>query len=333
MEQMNKIMFYSTLMMSSLMAISSISWFTVWISLEMNLISIMPLMKNKMKNSSEAMIKYFMIQTMASTMLLFSVLIFQLVKEINLIYSTYFLLNSALLMKMGAAPLHFWYPEILSGLSWESNFIMLTWQKIAPMILIINTSFSILFISMFIIFSALIGSLQGLNQICMRKIMAYSSINHIGWMLSSFLTSHNIWLFYFMIYSLINMNIVIILQKLNIFYLNQINSMLSFNLKLKFMYMLNFLSLSGLPPFLGFIPKWLVINHLILNDFYALAMILINFTLLAMYMYFRVTFSTFTLNFKQPIFYIPHKISFLIYTLNFLSLMGGMLQILTTNFL
>nr|WPS67109.1 NADH dehydrogenase subunit 2 [Bradybatus sp.] len=333
MEQMNKIMFFSTLMMSSLMAISSISWLTVWISLEMNLISIMPLMKNKMKNTSEAMIKYFIIQTMASTMLLFSVLIFQLIKEINLAYSTYLLLNSALFMKMGAAPFHFWYPEILSGLSWENNFIMLTWQKIAPMILIINTSFSILFISMFIIFSALIGSLQGFNQICIRKIMAYSSINHIGWMLSSFLTSHNIWLFYFMIYSLINMNIIIILQKLGIFYINQMNKLLSFNLKLKFMYMLNFLSLSGLPPFLGFIPKWLVINHLILNDFYALAMILIIFTLLAMYMYMRITFSTFSFNFKQPIFTLPNKISFLIYTLNFMSLMGGMLQILSTNFL
>nr|QED57260.1 NADH dehydrogenase subunit 2 [Anthonomus pomorum]QED57281.1 NADH dehydrogenase subunit 2 [Anthonomus pomorum] len=326
-------MFYSTLMMGSIMAISSISWLTVWIGLEMNLLSIMPLMKDKMKNTSEAMIKYFMVQAMASTLLLFSVLIFHLTKEINLSYSTYFLLNSALFMKMGAAPFHFWYPEILSGISWENNFIMLTWQKIAPMILIINTSFSIMFISMFIIFSAMLGSLQGFNQICLRKIMAYSSINHIGWMLSTLLTSHTIWMFYFLIYSLINMNIVIILQKLNIFYLNQINSLFSFNLKLKFIYMLNFLSLSGLPPFLGFVPKWLVINHLIINNFYALSMILIIFTLLAMYMYFRITFSTFSLFYKQAIFTSFYKISYFVYFLNFLTLLGGMIHILSANFL
>nr|YP_009692267.1 NADH dehydrogenase subunit 2 [Anthonomus rectirostris]QEH58472.1 NADH dehydrogenase subunit 2 [Anthonomus rectirostris] len=326
-------LFYSTLMMSSILAISGISWVTVWISLEMNLLSIMPLMKNKMKNTSEAMIKYFMIQAMASTILLFSILIFQLTKKMELINSAYFMLNSALFMKMGAAPFHFWYPETLSGISWENNFIMLTWQKIAPMILITTIKFSIMFIFVFITFSTLLGSLQSFNQICMRKFLGYSSINHIGWMLSTLLTSHTIWMFYFLIYSLISMNIVIILQKLNIFYFNQINGLLSFNLKLKFMYMLNFLSLSGLPPFLGFIPKWLIISHLAMNNLYALSMILIIFTLLAMYVYLRITFSTFSLFYKQMIFTLSGKITYFIYFLNFLTLMGSMIHILSTSFL
>nr|QED57325.1 NADH dehydrogenase subunit 2 [Anthonomus rubi] len=325
-------MFYSTLLTGSILTISGISWFTAWIGLELNLLSIMPMMKDKMKSTSEAMIKYFMIQAMASSIILFSILIFQLMKEINLSNYTYILLNSALFMKMGAAPFHFWYPEILSGLSWENNFIMLTWQKIAPMILILNTSFSLILISLLIIFSSLLGSLQGFNQICLRKILAYSSINHIGWMLSSFLTSHTIWLFYFLIYSLINMNIIVILQKMNIFYMNQINKLFSFNLKLKFIYMLNFLSLGGVPPFLGFIPKWLVINFLIINNFYTLSMILIIFTLLALFMYFRITFSTFSLFYKQNILNYSNKISYFIFFLNFLTIMGSMIQIISISF-
>nr|QED57240.1 NADH dehydrogenase subunit 2 [Anthonomus eugenii]QED57248.1 NADH dehydrogenase subunit 2 [Anthonomus eugenii]QED57272.1 NADH dehydrogenase subunit 2 [Anthonomus eugenii]QED57311.1 NADH dehydrogenase subunit 2 [Anthonomus eugenii]QED57358.1 NADH dehydrogenase subunit 2 [Anthonomus eugenii] len=328
---MNKIMFYSTLIMGSIMAISSTSWLTIWIGLEMNLLSIMPIMKDKLKSTSEAMIKYFMVQAMASTILLFSILMFQLASTKMMSASTYFILNSALFMKMGAAPLHFWYPEVLSGLSWKNNFIMLTWQKIAPMLIIINTSFSILFISLFIVFSALLGSLQGFNQICLRKILAYSSINHIGWMLASFLCTHTIWLFYYLIYTLINMNIIIILQKMNIFYMNQINKLFSFNLKMKMMYMLNFLSLSGLPPFLGFIPKWLVVNFLIMNNFLSLSLILIIFTLLALFMYFRITFSTFSFFYSKNILNYKNKISYTIFFINFLALSGSFIQILSIN--
>nr|QED57262.1 NADH dehydrogenase subunit 2 [Anthonomus eugenii]QED57288.1 NADH dehydrogenase subunit 2 [Anthonomus eugenii]QED57309.1 NADH dehydrogenase subunit 2 [Anthonomus eugenii]QED57345.1 NADH dehydrogenase subunit 2 [Anthonomus eugenii] len=328
---MNKIMFYSTLIMGSIMAISGTSWLTIWIGLEMNLLSIMPIMKDKLKSTSEAMIKYFMVQAMASTILLFSILMFQLASTKMMSASTYFILNSALFMKMGAAPLHFWYPEVLSGLSWKNNFIMLTWQKIAPMLIIINTSFSILFISLFIVFSALLGSLQGFNQICLRKILAYSSINHIGWMLASFLCTHTIWLFYYLIYTLINMNIIIILQKMNIFYMNQINKLFSFNLKMKMMYMLNFLSLSGLPPFLGFIPKWLVVNFLIMNNFLSLSLILIIFTLLALFMYFRITFSTFSFFYSKNILNYKNKISYTIFFINFLALSGSFIQILSIN--
>nr|YP_009692241.1 NADH dehydrogenase subunit 2 [Anthonomus eugenii]QEH58446.1 NADH dehydrogenase subunit 2 [Anthonomus eugenii] len=324
-------MFYSTLIMSSIMAISGTSWLTIWIGLEMNLLSIMPIMKDKLKSTSEAMIKYFMVQAMASTILLFSILMFQLASTKMMSASTYFILNSALFMKMGAAPLHFWYPEVLSGLSWKNNFIMLTWQKIAPMLIIINTSFSILFISLFIVFSALLGSLQGFNQICLRKILAYSSINHIGWMLASFLCTHTIWLFYYLIYTLINMNIIIILQKMNIFYMNQINKLFSFNLKMKMMYMLNFLSLSGLPPFLGFIPKWLVVNFLIMNNFLSLSLILIIFTLLALFMYFRITFSTFSFFYSKNILNYKNKISYTIFFINFLALSGSFIQILSIN--
>nr|QED57274.1 NADH dehydrogenase subunit 2 [Anthonomus eugenii]QED57342.1 NADH dehydrogenase subunit 2 [Anthonomus eugenii]QED57374.1 NADH dehydrogenase subunit 2 [Anthonomus eugenii] len=328
---MNKIMFYSTLIMGSIMAISGTSWLTIWIGLEMNLLSIMPIMKDKLKSTSEAMIKYFMVQAMASTILLFSILMFQLASTKMMSASTYFILNSALFMKMGAAPLHFWYPEVLSGLPWKNNFIMLTWQKIAPMLIIINTSFSILFISLFIVFSALLGSLQGFNQICLRKILAYSSINHIGWMLASFLCTHTIWLFYYFIYTLINMNIIIILQKMNIFYMNQINKLFSFNLKMKMMYMLNFLSLSGLPPFLGFIPKWLVVNFLVMNNFLSLSLILIIFTLLALFMYFRITFSTFSFFYSKNILNYKNKISYTIFFINFLALSGSFIQILSIN--
>ena len=315
------------------MAISGISWLTTWIGLELNLLRIIPLIKDKIKSTSEAIIKYFIIQAIASSILLFSILIFQLIKRERIRNLTYILLNLALLIKIGAAPLHFWYPEILRGLSWENNFIILTWQKIAPIILILNTSFSILLISLFIIFSSLLGSLQGFNQICLRKILAYSSINHIGWMLSSFLTSHTIWLSYFLIYSLININIIIIFQKINIFYINQINKIFCFNLKLKFIYILNFLSLGGLPPFLGFIPKWLIINFLIINNFYALSIILIIFTLLALFIYFRITFSTFSFFYKQNILNNHNKINYFIFSLNFLTLIGGFIQILSINFL
>ncbi|CAH1384876.1 unnamed protein product [Tenebrio molitor] len=89
--------------------------------LEINLLSVIPIFSEK-KNvfSTEASIKYFITQAIASLILLISVIILLLTNEfINpLINSTLILiLNSALIIKLGAAPFHFWFPEVIEGLN------------------------------------------------------------------------------------------------------------------------------------------------------------------------------------------------------------------------
>nr|YP_009441916.1 NADH dehydrogenase subunit 2 [Dryocoetes autographus]AOY40124.1 NADH dehydrogenase subunit 2 [Dryocoetes autographus]AYN50455.1 NADH dehydrogenase subunit 2 [Dryocoetes autographus] len=295
-----KLLFYSIMISGSIISISSLSWFCAWIGLEINLLSFIPLMKtNKNKFSAESTSKYFLTQAMASFILLFSIILFTNSKEFNFEYNymSSILMNSAILMKMGAAPLHFWLPEVASGLSWNSNLILLTWQKIAPMILVSYLNLINSLMILFIIYSSIIGSLGGLNQICMRKILAYSSINHVSWMLSSLLCSMNTWIIYFLVYSFTNMVIIQTLKHWKIFFMSQMNNIKN---KKKIIFMLNFFSLGGLPPFLGFLPKWITINQLSNSLFFFIATILILFTLIALFFYLRISFSSMTMYTNTP---------------------------------
>nr|AXS65471.1 NADH dehydrogenase subunit 2 [Nitidulidae sp. KM-2017] len=292
-----KLLFFSSMSLGTLMAISSFSWFSMWMGLEINLLSIIPLMNSKINvYPSEAAIKYFITQTIASSLILMSIILNLNTLEFipqNFSLFLMMMMNSGLFMKMGAAPFHFWFPEVMEGLNWNLCLIMLTWQKIAPMILLINNIQLNLFIMLIIVYSSFIGGTQGLNQISLRKILAYSSINHISWMVASMLFSQAIWLIYFISYTLISINLILLFSSMNIFYLKQLLNSMNQKKTLKFFFTLNFLSLGGLPPFLGFLPKWLTINFLIENNLYILTAILIVFTLLTLFFYLRITSNSF----------------------------------------
>nr|ANJ70446.1 NADH dehydrogenase subunit 2 [Hydrochus sp. BMNH1425167] len=315
-------LFYLTLMLSTLISISSNSWLGMWMGLEINLMSIIPLM-NSSKNlmSSESSIKYFIIQALASSMLMFAI-IYMYDQSYNLLNLNSFIYSTALLTKMGAAPFHFWLPEVMEGLNWMNSMILLTWQKLAPMLMLIY-DINIKFLSIIIIMCMLISGIMGINQISMRKIMAYSSINHMGWMISTIFFIETMWIYYFIIYSIITINLSLMFMKFNIFYLKQLLTIFKENILIKLFFILNFMNLGGLPPFLGFLPKWLTIQTLIMNKFYILSILMVILTLLTLYFYMRITFSTILLS-SNEIFFIksPKFNIFTMFTFNFISLMS-----------
>nr|YP_010284533.1 NADH dehydrogenase subunit 2 [Allotraeus orientalis]UKQ56276.1 NADH dehydrogenase subunit 2 [Allotraeus orientalis] len=331
-----KILFLSSMVSGTLIAISSYSWFSMWIGLEINLLSIIPLMSSSNNLfPSESALKYFITQVMASSILLFSIIMIMNLSEFAPQNSNYWfmmMMNSSLFLKMGAAPFHAWFPEVMNGLSWSNCFILLTWQKIAPMILVMYSSKMIFLFSMIIIISSLVGGILGLNQTSMRKVMAYSSINHIGWMLASMLNSISIWSIYFLIYSIISANIIIFLKKVKIFQISQLSNFPSISL-FKLLLMMNFFSLGGVPPFLGFLPKWLTINNLMLNKFFFISLILIISTLVTLFFYLRLTFPSLILYTKQPIIGKSINMSFSSICMNFISLSGLLIWTLVFNFI
>nr|AML26464.1 NADH dehydrogenase subunit 2 [Staphylinidae sp. BMNH 1274657] len=329
-----KILFIIILMIGSLISISSNSWMGMWIGLEINLMAFIPLLQEKNNlYSSESSLKYFLTQALASLILLFSLIFmsknFLIMKNID--NSIMLIFNSALLTKMGMAPFHFWFPEVIEGLNWFNCLILLTWQKITPMVLVMyNINFQYFFF-MIIIFSMLISGFMGLNQTSLRKIMAYSSINHMAWMISAMFFSESIWFYYFFIYTILTINIILIFKLINIFYINQLMISLNNNFMLKFFFSLNFLSLGGLPPFLGFFPKWLTIQFLMMNNWILLAFFMVILTLLTLFFYMRLIFniliisnneinyfnSTYFKNFFIMIFNIGSLSSLLLFTLTF----------------
>nr|ALO70344.1 NADH deshydrogenase subunit 2 [Atheta gagatina] len=330
-------MFFIILMLGSLISISSNSWMGMWLGLEINLLAFIPLIQEKSNiYSSESSLKYFLSQALASIILLFSLIFmsknFMIMKNID--NSIMIIFNSALLTKMGMAPFHFWFPEVIEGLNWLNCLILLTWQKITPMVLIMyNMNFQY-FIIIIIIFSMLISGFLGINQSSLRKMLAYSSINHMAWMISAMFFSETIWFFYFITYLILTLNIVIMFKLMNIYYYNQLLISMNSNLLMKFMFSLNFLSLGGLPPFLGFYPKWLTIQYMISLNWILLVFIMVMLTLLTLFYYMRLIFNVLVLTnneinyFKMPLF---NNVIIIIF--NTLSLSSLLLFTLSYNFL
>nr|QUB07111.1 NADH dehydrogenase subunit 2 [Donacia flemola] len=332
-----KIMFFNSMIFGTFLAISSYSWLSMWMGLEINLLSIIPLMKNSNNiYSSEAIMKYFIAQTLASTILMFSLIINMNMNEFlpeNLNKFMFLIMNSSFLMKMGTAPFHAWFPETMEGLTWSNCMLMLTWQKLAPMILLMYNLNMTMFISIIIIISSLTGGILGLNQISLRKILSYSSINHIAWMLASMMNFKFIWLIYFIIYSIITINIIFILMLFKIFFIKQLFLLFQNNKLLNIFFSMNFLSLGGLPPFLGFLPKWITIFNLIQTNNLILSMILILSTLITLFFYMRLTLISFLLMKMENILIKKYKIYFFMMFWNLISLLSFpiFMTILTLN--
>nr|YP_010693217.1 NADH dehydrogenase subunit 2 [Bactrocera fulvicauda]WCB99009.1 NADH dehydrogenase subunit 2 [Bactrocera fulvicauda] len=296
-----KIMFFFILMTGTLITISSNSWLGAWMGLEINLLSFIPLMNSNDLTSSEASLKYFLTQAMASAVLLFAIMMMYLnnypIIQDNSSYNNLMII-SALLLKSGAAPFHFWFPNVMEGLSWMNALTLMTWQKIAPLMLISYTT-QTTFIFMAIIASTITGSLGGLNQTSLRKLMAFSSINHLGWMLAAMQANESMWCIYFSFYTFLSFSLIFMFNHFKMSHINQLfNSF--FNSKiLKFILFLNLLSLGGLPPFIGFLPKWLVIQLLVLKSQYMLMTIMTVMTLITLFFYLRLCFAAFMLNYYE----------------------------------
>nr|UBA16572.1 NADH dehydrogenase subunit 2 [Pseudergolis wedah] len=321
----NKMFFLFILFFSTLISISANSWLGCWMGLEINLLSFIPLMNspNNLMNS-EASLKYFLTQSIASINFIFSILLSLFLMK-NFFFNNFFsiLINSSMLMKMGSVPFHFWFPNIMEGLSWLNSFILMTWQKITPMILL-SYYFNYKFLILIMILNVIIGTLGSFNQISIRKLMAFSSINNLGWMLSALIISENLWTMYFIFYSFFISIMCFLFYLINIYLTNQLFNF-NFNFLIKISIMINFLSLGGLPPFTGFFPKWMIINYLLMNNLIIISFFFIMFSLVMLFIYIRIIYSSlmfYSLSLKWYKIYLKNNLLLIINFFSFLSLMG-----------
>nr|UZG66029.1 NADH dehydrogenase subunit 2 [Sclerotia substriata] len=301
MPKIYKLMFLNILFMSTMISLSAYTWLGMWMGLEINLLSMIPIMQEKYILSSDSSINYFITQGAASTIILMSIIVMMwyinFTSNLNENSNMIMIMNSGFLLKMGMAPLHFWFPEVLDGLYWYNCMLMLTWQKIARMVLMMYNMESSLFYSIIIITGMIIWSIMSMIQISMRKLMTFSSINNMGWMMAAMMTENTVWMIYFAIYSMITINIAMMMKI--IFYMNQLFPTINISPSMKMFIMLNFLSLSGIPPFLGFLPKWMVIQTLISKNMFLLTIMMIMFTLILIYVYMRIAMSALVMKINQ----------------------------------
>nr|BDC91894.1 NADH dehydrogenase subunit 2 [Armandia sp. GK-2021] len=247
------------LLISTSMVVSSASWVAVWLALEVNTLSFMPLIKSK--NS----VKYFLAQSVGSAMILGGV---------ALSVDTFFMVGAA--VKAGIAPFHLWLPQVMSSLSWGMCLILSTWQKIAPLS-VMASIYSFNMLMFFMVFSCMMGALGAMKQSQLRGVMAYSSIVHMGWIMAGMVESLSLGIFYFFVYCLLS---ILVFYKL-MFH----NSKFSMTRDISFVFLL--CSMGGLPPFIGFFPKMLIL----LKGIFMMAVPLMVSSLMMIYVYMNVAFS------------------------------------------
>nr|ALK82273.1 NADH dehydrogenase subunit 2 [Stenocercus quinarius] len=279
---------------------SSFHWFMAWIGLEMNTLAIIPIIsKQHHPRATEAATKYFLTQAAASALILFSSMInawhsgmWDITQPTN--QTSSILLTIAIAMKLGLAPTHFWLPEVLQGTTMTTALIISTWQKLAPMTLIFLTANNLSPTTLLLIgaLSTWVGGWGGINQTQTRKMMAFSSIAHLGWMAAISPMLPNIMMLNLIIYMLMTTSMFMMLILTKSKTLQNMTTTWALSPTMITMALLTLLSLGGLPPLSGFMPKWLILNELINQNLIITTTIMTMSTLLSLFFYLRLTYIT-----------------------------------------
>nr|AXY87998.1 NADH dehydrogenase subunit 2 [Pseudocentrotus depressus] len=300
---------FITVVSGTIIVISSENWFIIWVGLELSTLALVPILcSNFSPRNIEATIKYFLINALSAALLLNGALIqawltgtWSTLDPVNNITSI--CLSIALAFKIGLAPCHFWFPDVLQGLPFFQGLIIATWQKIAPLILLFYFSqlvFSYLLITASLL-SILIGGWGGLNQTQIRKILAFSSIGNMGWLVLTSIYSLNAAIIMLIIYLTINTSLFLLFDHLGISTLGHLNTTSQLSPISVALVLLIMLSLGGLPPLTGFILKFTSLYLLITNNFIILSSLMIVGSLLSLFFYLRISFNTSLILFPQHI--------------------------------
>lgn len=289
-----------SLFLGTSLTLLSSHWLTAWIGLEINTLAIIPIITYpNHPRATESAIKYFLTQATASIIVIFAVIYnawitnqWSLLQISNSTASI--IITLALAIKLGLAPFHFWVPEVTQGIPLTSGIVLLTWQKIAPTSLIyqISPSLNIKLLVALAILSTLLGGWGGLNQTHLRKILAYSSIAHIGWIAIIALINPTITILNLIIYILATLTLFLTLNFASITKIKSLANLWNKSTSITIIILLTLLSLGGLPPLTGFMPKWLILQELITNNNIIIATLIALSALLNLFFYIRIIYAS-----------------------------------------
>nr|QHN51660.1 NADH dehydrogenase subunit 2 [Ammodytes tobianus] len=277
---------------------ASSHWLLAWMGLEMNTLAIIPLMaQHHHPRAVEATTKYFLTQATAAAMLLFaSTTNAWLTGQWEIQQMTHplptMMITIALALKIGLAPVHSWLPEVLQGLDLTTGLILSTWQKLAPFALLvqIQPTNSTVLVALGVA-STLVGGWGGLNQTQLRKILAYSSIAHLGWMILVLQFSPSLTLLALLTYLIMTFSTFLVFKLNKATNINALATSWAKTPALTALTPLLLLSLGGLPPLTGFMPKWLILQELTKQGLAPTATLAALTALLSLYFYLRLSYA------------------------------------------
>jgi len=295
--------------------------------------------RRKSQLASEASIKYFLLGASCSSLMALGIaLLYGQIGSFSLteIYDTFAFINYKLdglsvlgaslilitmFFKLSAAPLHFWTPEVYENSEFLSIGYFSTIPKFPILALLtgqlsfLTTTFS-MFFYFFGIISLIVGSVFGLFQLSIKKILAYSTIANTAYLLLLFSTLQNSQTLYeetgFGIFysNLSNCNVAVWFQmafySLTVIALTGFLQAFTDGSEFKNLLVLTYLpnsyrlavytlllSLAGIPPTLGFISKYLMVQVMVSSENVFLSIMLVMFSILSLFFYTRIVGSIF----------------------------------------
>ncbi len=316
-----------------LLLISSKDLISLYLSIELVSLSfyILASLKRDSQFSTEAGIKYFLLGAVASGLLLLgSTYIYWLTGSTSfegiLHYFNYSMLSVdsistdlfagnngvkmsilfiliALLFKIAAVPFHMWAPDVYEG----SPLIVTTYLATLPKLTIVGLLYQLLmgpfiywlnWTQPFLILSALlsiaIGTLGAINQTKIKRLVAYSAISHIGFILLGLSTGlisgfvSTFW--YLIIYLITSFNTFTLLLSLppKTIYISQLSDLSKINPTLSLTFLFNLFSMAGIPPLVGFLSKYWILEAVIDTTLVWVAIIAIVISVIGSFYYLRL---------------------------------------------
>lgn len=256
--------------------------FIIWFFIEISNFLFISLLRITI-NNKKIIFFYYLIQIIASFIILFSIII-----NFFIIYNIYSIfIFFSLIIKLRIPPFHFWLPTIAKFLPWNILLIIITIQKIIPFYIISFIFINKILLYLIIILCSIIPPFLIFSITNFKILIRYSSINHSSWIILLIYLKILIWIKYFILYSFINIFIIIIFNLFNI----KINS--NYNLfnhwKFNLLIIIIILTIAGFPPFSLFYIKWYRIFFSLINsNLFILLIILILRSLFILYIYINI---------------------------------------------
>nr|YP_009317569.1 NADH dehydrogenase subunit 2 [Gelidium sinicola]AOX49021.1 NADH dehydrogenase subunit 2 [Gelidium sinicola] len=353
---------------SMLFIVRSYDLLSIYLTLELQalIFYVLASFKRTSEFSTEAGLKYFVLGAFASALLLFGFsLIYGLTGVTNLndfskLFTGFitgdFIISSgiktglafviiALLFKISASPFHMWAPDVYEG----SMITVTAFFSSIPKLGAFSVLFRLLFFAFHdwiswwsliilpcILLSLLIGTLGAFTQVKWKRFMAYSSINHVGFLLLGLITgtAAGIFsvLFYFLVYIITSLGTFGFIMSLKQYkfpkiyqarYLENAAMLSTTNPALAFVVLIFLFSMAGIPPLAGFFSKLFVLLIIIQNNNIGVSIIAIIMSCVACFYYIRLIKSVyFDRKIHWPILFKVDKSTSLIMGLSIMLLVG-----------
>jgi len=308
--------------------VSGYSLLTLYLGLEILSLSLYTLIAIARKRSGaiEAALKYFVLGAIASGLLLYGMsMIYGISGSLNISEISAFASNANLAsretliinfglvflvigiaFKLGAVPFHMWVPDVYQGSPTSVTMFISTVPKIAAVAMLVRLlvdglgSMHAYWSDLFMILALLsiaLGSVVALMQTNIKRMLAYSTISHVGFVMLGFvtgvITGYGAATFYILVYVLMSLaafGVIILLNKKG-FEAEEISDYKGLSKSspwFALMMLVVMLSMAGVPPFIGFYSKFFILQQVISAGFVTVAIIAVVFAVISAYYYLQI---------------------------------------------